>query len=139
MSPIIWEVSGRKNDLDIHQYVFVNHYCYERFVHWYAKYFPYLVMIHTMIFMVASSFWFKFPGTSSKIDLFVTILGKCFDSPWTTRALSEVSEERGEEKLVTWRKNTMSKQPADSRADDEETVGLLRSPSVKSNPEKKSP
>ncbi|KAK5865979.1 hypothetical protein PBY51_020206 [Eleginops maclovinus] len=136
--PIITEVSGRKNNLDIHQYVFVNHYCYERFVHWYAKYFPYLVVIHTMIFMVASSFWFKFPGTSSKIEIFVTILGKCFDSPWTTRALSEVSEERGEEKLVNWRRNTMSKDPPERRADEEETVVLLRSSSVKSNPEKKS-
>ncbi|KAI4833165.1 hypothetical protein KUCAC02_016079 [Chaenocephalus aceratus] len=136
--PILQEVSGRKNNLDIHQYVFVNHYCYERFVHWYAKYFPYLVVIHTMIFMVASSFWFKFPGTSSKIDIFVTILGKCFDSPWTTRALSEVSEERGEEKLVNWRRNTMSKDPPERRADDDETVVLLRSASVKSNAEKKS-
>ncbi|XP_008275217.1 leucine-rich repeat-containing protein 8E [Stegastes partitus] len=139
-SPIIQEVFGRKNNLDIHQYVFVNHYCYERFVHWFAKYFPYLVVIHTMIFMVASSFWFKFPGTSSKIDLFVTILGKCFDSPWTTRALSEVSEERGEEKLVSWRRNTMSKDSTERRPDEEEAGGLLmRSSSVKSNPEKKSP
>lgn len=139
MSPIVREVFGRKNNLDIHQYVFVNHYCYERFVHWYAKYFPYLVVIHTMIFMVASSFWFKFPGTSSKIELFVTILGKCFDSPWTTRALSEVSEERGEEKLVSWRRNTMSKDSTDKRGEEEETVGLLRSSSVKSNQEKKIP
>lgn len=133
----ITEVFGRKNGLDIHQYVFVNHYCYERFVHWYAKFFPYLVLIHTMVFMVASSFWFKFPGTSSKIDLFVTILAKCFDSPWTTRALSEVSEERGEEKLVNWRRNTISKNA--EKADDEEAAGLLRSSSVKSNPEKKTP
>ncbi|XP_029948516.1 volume-regulated anion channel subunit LRRC8C [Salarias fasciatus] len=140
VSPIIREVFGRKNNLDIHQYVFVNHYCYERFVHWYAKFFPYLVVIHTMIFMVASSFWFKFPGTSSKIDLFVTILVKCFDSPWTTRALSEVSEERGEEKLVSLRRNTISKDPTERRPNEEETVGLLlRSSSVKSNPEKKSP
>lgn len=137
VNAVILEVSGRKNNLDIHQYVFVNHYCYERFVHWYAKFFPYLVVIHTMIFMVASSFWFKFPGTSSKIDLFVTILVKCFDSPWTTRALSEVSEERGEEKLDNFRRSTMSKQSTDRRGDDEETVGLLRSSSVKSNPEKK--
>lgn len=91
-----------------------------------------------MIFMVASSFWFKFPGTSSKIDLFVTILEKCFDSPWTTRALSEVSEERGEEKLVILRRNTASK-VSDGPAAEEEFAGLLRSSSVKSNPEKKSP
>ena len=135
-SPIIREVYGRKNNLDIHQYVFVNHYCYERAVHWYGKYFPYLVVIHTMIFMVVSSFWFKFPGTSSKIELFVTILGKCFNSPWTTRALNEVSEERSEEKLVTLRRNTMSKPPV---VLEEETVGLLRSSSTKSNSEKKPP
>ncbi|KAL6110145.1 uncharacterized protein ACO6RY_19289 [Pungitius sinensis] len=138
--PEIREVFGRKNNLDIPQYVFVNHYCYEKYVHWFAKFFPYLVVIHTMIFMVASSFWFKFPGTSSKLDLFVTILGKCFDSPWTTRALSEVSEERGEEKLVSWRRNTLSKDSTDRRAENEETSGLLfRSSSVKSNPEKKNP
>ncbi|KAF7648766.1 hypothetical protein LDENG_00152230 [Lucifuga dentata] len=138
VSPIIREVFGRKNGLDIHQYVFINNYCYERAVHWYGKYFPYLVVIHTLIFMVASSFWFKFPGTSSKIDLFVTILEKCFDSPWTTRALSEVSEERGEEKLVIMRRNTMSKLTGGPAAD-EETGVLLRSSSVKSNPDKKNP
>ncbi|XP_004717386.2 LOW QUALITY PROTEIN: volume-regulated anion channel subunit LRRC8E [Echinops telfairi] len=87
------ELSGRKNNLDLQQYNFINQLCYETALHWYAKYFPYLVVIHTLIFMVCTSFWFKFPGTSSKIEHFISILGKCFDSPWTTRALSEVSGE----------------------------------------------
>ncbi|XP_020656053.3 volume-regulated anion channel subunit LRRC8E [Pogona vitticeps] len=87
------EMSGRQNNLDIQQYNYINQMCYETALHWYAKYFPYLVVIHTLIFMVCASFWFKFPGTSSKIEHFISILSKCFDSPWTTRAISEVSEE----------------------------------------------
>ncbi|CAM4606196.1 volume-regulated anion channel subunit LRRC8E-like [Lepidochelys kempii] len=87
------EMSGLRNNLDIQQYSFINQMCYETALHWYAKYFPYLVVIHTLIFMVCANFWFKFPGTSSKIEHFISILSKCFDSPWTTRALSEVSGE----------------------------------------------
>ncbi|XP_074835866.1 volume-regulated anion channel subunit LRRC8E-like [Carettochelys insculpta] len=90
------QMSGLRNNLDIQQYTFINQMCYETALHWYAKYFPYLVVIHTLIFMVCASFWFKFPGTSSKIEHFICILGKCFDSPWTTRALSEVSGESQE-------------------------------------------
>ncbi|XP_053318155.1 volume-regulated anion channel subunit LRRC8E isoform X2 [Spea bombifrons] len=87
------EMTGLRNNLDLQQYSFINQMCYETALHWYAKYFPYLVVIHTLIFMICGNFWFKFPGTSSKIEHFISILGKCFDSPWTTRALSEVSGE----------------------------------------------
>ncbi|XP_053148877.1 volume-regulated anion channel subunit LRRC8E-like isoform X2 [Hemicordylus capensis] len=90
------EMSGLRNNLDLQQYSYINQMCYETALHWYAKYFPYLVVIHTLIFMVCASFWFKFPGTSSKIEHFISILSKCFDSPWTTRAISEVSGENQE-------------------------------------------
>ncbi|XP_066519681.1 volume-regulated anion channel subunit LRRC8E isoform X2 [Hoplias malabaricus] len=140
IAPNILEVIGRKNDLDIHQYIYVNSFCYERAVHWYAKYFPYLVVIHTMIFMVASNFWFKFPGTSSKIELFVSILGKCFDSPWTTRAISEVSEEAEDERTVLWRKKFNARPSATESPDKEDGEHVyMRSTSVVSETKKDEP
>ncbi|XP_061096931.1 volume-regulated anion channel subunit LRRC8D-like [Conger conger] len=89
--------TGVRTNLDFQQYVFVNQMCYHDALPWYSKYFPYLALIHTIVLMVSSNFWFKYPKTSSKIEHFVSILGKCFESPWTTKALSETACEDSEE------------------------------------------
>ncbi|TNM89324.1 hypothetical protein fugu_003558 [Takifugu bimaculatus] len=97
-SPFFMEPKGIQYDLDRHQYNYVDAVCYENRLHWFAKYFPYLVLLHTLIFLACSNFWFKFPRTSSKLEHFVSILLKCFDSPWTTRALSETVVEESDPK-----------------------------------------
>ncbi|XP_060939780.1 volume-regulated anion channel subunit LRRC8D [Limanda limanda] len=89
--------TGIKTNLDYQQYIFVNQICYHVALPWYSKYFPYLTLIHTIVLMVSSNFWFKYPKTSSKIEHFVSILGRCFESPWTTKALSETACEDSEE------------------------------------------
>lgn len=89
--------TGISTNLDYQQYIFVNQMCYHVALPWYSKYFPYLTLIHTLVLMVSSNFWFKYPKTSSKIEHFVSILGRCFESPWTTKALSETACEESEE------------------------------------------
>uniref|UniRef100_A0A3Q3QW43 LRRC8 pannexin-like TM region domain-containing protein n=1 Tax=Monopterus albus TaxID=43700 RepID=A0A3Q3QW43_MONAL len=102
------EMKGLKTNLDIQQYSFINQMCYEKALH--------------------CNFWFKFPGSSSKIEHFVAMLGKCFDSPWTTRALSEVSGENPEDKEKKKSSSDIALSPGE---------GILeRTPSLRSIPEK---
>ncbi|NWH71619.1 LRC8B protein, partial [Piaya cayana] len=83
-----------KNDLHRQQYSYIDAICYERQLHWFAKFFPYLVLLHTFLFAACSNFWLYYPSTSSRLEHFIAILQKCFDSPWTTRALSETVAEQ---------------------------------------------
>ncbi|XP_035598449.2 volume-regulated anion channel subunit LRRC8B-like [Oncorhynchus keta] len=80
--------------LDLQQYAYVDAVCYEKQLHWFAKFFPYIVMLETLALVIISNLWFKYPSTSSRLMHFVSILHKCCDSPWTTRALSETVAEQ---------------------------------------------
>ncbi|XP_062853208.1 volume-regulated anion channel subunit LRRC8A-like [Trichomycterus rosablanca] len=85
----------RTHKLDVQQYNYVDSICYEHYVSWFVKFFPYLVMVQTLALVVVSNFWLKYPSTCSRLQHFVAILQKCCDSPWTTRALSECAAKQG--------------------------------------------
>ncbi|XP_069783663.1 volume-regulated anion channel subunit LRRC8D-like isoform X2 [Narcine bancroftii] len=87
------KVGGHKTNLDYQQYVYISQVCYQKALPWYSKYFPYVALVHSIILMISGNFWFKFPKTFSKVEHFVSILGKCFESPWTTKAVSETANE----------------------------------------------
>ncbi|XP_042193588.1 volume-regulated anion channel subunit LRRC8A [Callorhinchus milii] len=119
--------TGIKYDLDRHQYNYVDAVCYENELHWFAKYFPYLVLLHTLVFLVCSNFWFKYPRTSSKLEHFVSILLKCFDSPWTTRALSETVVEESDPKQSFGKMNgSVAKKSSTASEDVEASVPMLQ-------------
>ncbi|XP_073444850.1 volume-regulated anion channel subunit LRRC8D-like isoform X2 [Dendrobates tinctorius] len=84
---------GHLTNLDYQQYMYVSVVCYHKVVPWQSKYFPYLALINTIMLLVSSNFWFKYPKTSSKVEHFLSILAKCFESPWTTKALEETSDQ----------------------------------------------
>lgn len=110
---------GRRTNLDYQQYIFVNQMCYHVALPWTSKYFPYIVLIYTIMLMVSSNFWFKYPKTSSRIEHFVSILGRCFESPWTTKALSETACEDSEEsKQRLMSSQTASKQVSTDSQED---------------------
>lgn len=111
--------TGVKTNLDFQQYAFVNQMCYHVALPWYSKYFSYLILIHTLVLMVSSNFWFKYPKTCSKIEHFVSILGRCFESPWTTKALSETACEDSEENKQRLTGTSTTTKQASSEGKDE--------------------
>ncbi|KAJ6668091.1 hypothetical protein lerEdw1_016414 [Lerista edwardsae] len=82
---------GRSINLDYQQYLYISHICYQKALPWFSKYFPYLALVNSLLLMATSNFWFRYPKTSSKIEHFLSVLRKCFESPWTTKALSEMA------------------------------------------------
>ncbi|KAM4677807.1 volume-regulated anion channel subunit LRRC8D-like isoform 2-T2 [Discoglossus pictus] len=84
---------GLFTNLDYQQYMYVSVVCYNKVVPWRSKYFPYLALVNTLLLLVSSNFWFKYPKTASKVDHFLSIVAKCFESPWTTRALEETTDQ----------------------------------------------
>uniref|UniRef100_A0A673NJ10 Volume-regulated anion channel subunit LRRC8D-like n=1 Tax=Sinocyclocheilus rhinocerous TaxID=307959 RepID=A0A673NJ10_9TELE len=81
-------VKGRRTNLDFQQYIYISQVCYHEALPWYSRFLPYVTLLHTLVLMASGCFWFHFPLTSARIEHFLSLLAKCCESPWTTRALS---------------------------------------------------
>ncbi|XP_056143735.1 volume-regulated anion channel subunit LRRC8D [Lampris incognitus] len=79
---------GRRTHLAYQQYLYISQVCYHQALPWYSRFFPYLALVQSLVLLASGSFWFYFPLTSARIEHFLAILGKCCESPWTSRALS---------------------------------------------------
>uniref|UniRef100_A0A673NCI5 Volume-regulated anion channel subunit LRRC8D-like n=1 Tax=Sinocyclocheilus rhinocerous TaxID=307959 RepID=A0A673NCI5_9TELE len=79
---------GRRTNLDFQQYIYISQVCYHEALPWYSRFLPYVTLLHTLVLMASGCFWFHFPLTSARIEHFLSLLAKCCESPWTTRALS---------------------------------------------------
>lgn len=67
--------------------------CYNEVLPWYSRFFPYVALLQSLVLLASGSFWFHFPLTSARIEHFLAILGKCCESPWTSRALSHAARQ----------------------------------------------
>lgn len=83
--------AGIRNHLDFQQYVYVGHVCYHEALPWFSRFLPYVTLLQSLVLLASGSFWFHFPLTSARIEHFLTVLAKCCESPWTSRALSHAA------------------------------------------------
>ncbi|XP_067312058.1 volume-regulated anion channel subunit LRRC8D [Pseudorasbora parva] len=83
---------GRRTNLDFQQYVYISQVCYHEALPWYSRFLPYVTLLHTLVLLASGCFWFHFPLTSARIEHFLSLLAKCCESPWTTRALSHTAK-----------------------------------------------
>lgn len=83
---------GIRTDLDYQQYVYVSAVCYHEALPWFSRFLPYVTLLQSLFLLASGSFWFHFPLTSARIEHFLTILAKCCESPWTSRALSHTAK-----------------------------------------------
>ncbi|KAB5517677.1 hypothetical protein PHYPO_G00169990 [Pangasianodon hypophthalmus] len=83
---------GIRTDLDYQQYVYVSTVCYHEALPWFSRFLPYVTLLQSLLLLASGSFWFHFPLTSARIEHFLTILAKCCESPWTSRALSHAAK-----------------------------------------------
>ncbi|XP_077118439.1 volume-regulated anion channel subunit LRRC8C-like isoform X1 [Ranitomeya variabilis] len=109
--PSYYFTSGHMTIMESQYYLIINQWCYEHVVPNYARFFPYLILVNSTVFMVTSNFWFKFPVTLSRIKHFITVLGMCLDSSWTTKALAKTMYEESRIHVVPSKTRSEAPEP----------------------------
>ncbi|XP_075998797.1 volume-regulated anion channel subunit LRRC8D [Genypterus blacodes] len=84
---------GRRTHLAYQQYVYISQVCYHEALPWFSRFFPYIALLQSVVLLASGTFWFHFPPCSARLEHFLTILAKCCESPWTSRALSHAARQ----------------------------------------------
>ncbi|CAL9693501.1 unnamed protein product [Knipowitschia caucasica] len=84
---------GRRTHLVYQQYVYISQVCYNDALPFCSRFFPYMLLMQSLVLVACGSFWLHFPHTSARIEHFLTILSKCCESPWTSQALSHAAQQ----------------------------------------------
>ncbi len=130
-------VKGRRTNLDFQQYIYISQVCYHEALPWYSRFLPYVTLLHTLVLLASGCFWFHFPLTSARIEHFLSLLAKCCESPWTTRALSltakldtrfSETEQAVQAKVQVTSSYKMRKSSLDSGTDSPLLAGLIVCP-----------
>ncbi|XP_007900958.1 volume-regulated anion channel subunit LRRC8D-like [Callorhinchus milii] len=85
---IVHSSDGRSTSLHYWQNQYINQVCQSDGIPWFTRFAGYVILFHTTSLIICSNFCFTYPRTSSKVEQFIDILQKCFQSPWTNKALA---------------------------------------------------
>ncbi|KAA0713497.1 Volume-regulated anion channel subunit LRRC8E [Triplophysa tibetana] len=131
LSPVSVTCLTRTVNIIVHEPVCCMPLKTEFVVCWYYEYMFYGVRVHRPVVMMATLFWTPFLFTASEDKLFIHIDTVCLTAPVTSSSITSVTSGTSSKielfRIVTWRKNTMTKCAADDDA-----VALIQS-SVKSD------
>ncbi|XP_061568254.1 volume-regulated anion channel subunit LRRC8D [Cololabis saira] len=118
---LLSEARGRRTHLVYQQYIYISQVCYHVALPLSSRFFPYMVLLQSLLLVASGSFWLHFPHTSSRIEQFLSILAKCCESPWTSQSLSHAARQESIHELVKGGRRPLQPPPSSGSSSPPET------------------